>query len=369
MAGDEGDQMVASLAVGFTLGFGLLTVWEAIKQTRRSKNPRRSVYIYMIWGEIVTNCTILVLANLLFHGIVGATVPVLFFILFFWVLEIQLLMQIIINRIAILCETQETIRKLQWATFVFISAINVAVFCIFIPAHRNPPVSKLYVDINRVWDRVSKVLICLVDAGLNYYFLRIVKQRLLVQYGLMKYAPLVTFNARLMVISVLLDVLLIGLMSLPNQAVFILFHPLVYTAKLNIEMTMASLIIKLARSGRSDAYFPESHSHTNHNMPHAVAQDANPNEREIALKTFTESKIRASYSGGHEEAIDVPSGGIQRTREFQVTVHRTSNSVDETKECANGADDEVSLTRYPGHPRASVQDGRSANSGRHTAGS
>lgn len=117
MAGDEGDQMVASLAVGFTLGFGLLTVWEAIKQTRRSKNPRRSVYIYMIWyafslqmfshdnieellltafcpclnhlvleeeretnsltklcrGEIVTNCTILILANLLFHGIVGAT--------------------------------------------------------------------------------------------------------------------------------------------------------------------------------------------------------------------------------------------------------------------------------------------------------
>lgn len=32
-----------------------------------------------------------------------------------------------------------------------------------------------------------------------------------------------------------IQVLLIGLMSLPNQEVFILFHPLVYTAKLNIE--------------------------------------------------------------------------------------------------------------------------------------
>lgn len=59
---------------------------------------------------------------------------------------------------------------------------------------------------NRIWDRLSKAFICLVDAGLNYYFLRIVKQRLLNQYGLLKYAPLVTFNARLMVISVLLDV-------------------------------------------------------------------------------------------------------------------------------------------------------------------
>lgn len=76
----------------------------------------------------------------------------------------------------------------------------------FIPAHRVPPVSQTFVDINRYWDRISKVIICLIDAGLNYYFLRIVKQRLLDQYGLMKYSPLVTFNARLMFISVLLDV-------------------------------------------------------------------------------------------------------------------------------------------------------------------
>lgn len=49
MSESDSDHMVASLAVGFTLGFGLLTVWEAIKQTRRSRNPRRSAYIYMIW--------------------------------------------------------------------------------------------------------------------------------------------------------------------------------------------------------------------------------------------------------------------------------------------------------------------------------
>lgn len=63
-----------------------------------------------------------------------------------------------------------------------------------------------YVDINRYWDRISKCLICLVDAGLNWYFLRVVKQRLVEQYGLMKYEPLVNFNARLMVVSVMLDV-------------------------------------------------------------------------------------------------------------------------------------------------------------------
>lgn len=39
------DIQVSSLAAGFSIGFGLLTVWEAIKQTRRNRNPLRSVYV------------------------------------------------------------------------------------------------------------------------------------------------------------------------------------------------------------------------------------------------------------------------------------------------------------------------------------
>lgn len=69
---DGQDQSIGSLAVGFSLGFGFLTVWEAIKQTTRSKNPRRSAYIYMIWGEIAANIGILILGYLLFHDLVPA---------------------------------------------------------------------------------------------------------------------------------------------------------------------------------------------------------------------------------------------------------------------------------------------------------
>lgn len=43
------------------------------------------------------------------------------------------------------------------------------------------------------------------------------------------------------------QVLLIGLMSLPNQVVYVQFHPVTYMVKLNIEMSMASLISRLAR--------------------------------------------------------------------------------------------------------------------------
>jgi multisubunit Na+/H+ antiporter MnhE subunit len=67
------DFELAALATGFTIGFGFLTVWEAIKQTRRNRNRLRSAYIYMIWGEIVVNAAIVIIAWLFLHGKLGPT--------------------------------------------------------------------------------------------------------------------------------------------------------------------------------------------------------------------------------------------------------------------------------------------------------
>ncbi|OAL50999.1 hypothetical protein IQ07DRAFT_508713 [Pyrenochaeta sp. DS3sAY3a] len=256
------DFQLAALAAGFTLGFGFLTVWEAIKQTQRNRNPLRSAYIYMVWGEIFVNLVIGIVGWLFLNGRIGPTVPVLFFILFFWTFQIQLLMQIIINRIALIAEHRSTVRNLKWGTLVVISAINIAVFCIWIPSHTIPPVSETFVKINNIWDKISKVLILLVDAGLNWYFLRTVKIRLVQQHGLTKYQPLVGFNAKLMVLSVAMDGLLIGLMFLKNGVVYIQFHPVVYMVKLNIEMSMASLVVRLAQGRSQNDMDPEPYSST-----------------------------------------------------------------------------------------------------------
>lgn len=55
--------------------------------------------------------------------------------------------------------------------------------------------------------------------------------------------------------------MLIGLMSLPNQDVYIQFHPVTYMVKLNIEMTMADLIMKLAKTENSDMSMPSTSRH------------------------------------------------------------------------------------------------------------
>lgn len=67
------DFQLAAAAAGFTLGFGFLTVWEAIKQTLANKSPLRSVYIYMVWGEIVANLAIGILGWLFLSGKLGPT--------------------------------------------------------------------------------------------------------------------------------------------------------------------------------------------------------------------------------------------------------------------------------------------------------
>lgn len=68
----KSDTQVAALAAGFTIGFGFLTVWEALKQTSRNRNPSRSLYIFMVWGEIIANVILGILAWLFLDGTIPA---------------------------------------------------------------------------------------------------------------------------------------------------------------------------------------------------------------------------------------------------------------------------------------------------------
>lgn len=68
MASTVADFKLASTAAGFTLGFGVLCVWNAVRQTMSIRSPLRSVYIYMVWGEIAANLGIGILGWLFLDG-------------------------------------------------------------------------------------------------------------------------------------------------------------------------------------------------------------------------------------------------------------------------------------------------------------
>lgn len=98
-------------------------------------------------------------------------------------------------------------KQLKYGTAIVILAVNISVFCIWIPAKME--VNKTYERLNVVWDRIEKVIILLVDAALNYYFIRVV-QKQLIKPGLTKYRPLVRFNLWMITLSLAMDCLIIG---------------------------------------------------------------------------------------------------------------------------------------------------------------
>ncbi|KAI1346268.1 hypothetical protein F5Y01DRAFT_28614 [Xylaria sp. FL0043] len=242
--------VIASLAFGFTIGFGQLTTWTAAKQTwtaykKQGSRVLKNIYIWMIWGEIAVCLGFAIICFLRIKGIIPPSFAFFFMILTLWALQVHFLLQIIINRCGIVNHNKEFTRRLKISVAVLITAINITVYTIWIPARLQ--ISETYIHVNERWDRCEKVIYMLTDGFLNIYFIRVV-QRELVQNGLTKYRGLVHFNMFIIGFSMSMDLLIITMMSLPNTFLYMQFHPLAYIVKLNIELSMADLIGRIAKS-------------------------------------------------------------------------------------------------------------------------
>ena len=69
--------------------------------------------------------------------------------------------------------------RLKIGVAVLITAVNISVYCIWVPARLQ--ISERYVYINDRWDRCEKVIYLCVDGALNWYFIRIVQKKLVDQ--------------------------------------------------------------------------------------------------------------------------------------------------------------------------------------------
>ncbi|KFA65357.1 hypothetical protein S40285_09649 [Stachybotrys chlorohalonatus IBT 40285] len=173
----------------------------------------------MIWGEISVCLSFGIICFRHLLGVIPPSFAFYFCILTTWALQVQFLLQIIINRCAILIADYRYVFKVKWGVAALITAINISVYCIWVPARLQ--ISERYIHINEVWDRCEKGIYLLVDAALNFLFIRTVKQNL-VNNGLDKYRNLVQFNIFIIFFSLSMDVLIIAMMSLDNTFVYAL---------------------------------------------------------------------------------------------------------------------------------------------------
>jgi hypothetical protein len=127
--------------------------------------------------------------------------------------QTQLLLQIIANRVGLIMVDRRKAKLIKWVLFIIVLAVNISVYCIWIPAHMET--SPTFVSLNFVWERVEKSIFLVVDLGLNVYFLYLVRSQL-ISRGMVKYWRLFHFNCGITVLSVSMDLLLLGLLSLPH---------------------------------------------------------------------------------------------------------------------------------------------------------
>ncbi|KAH7091567.1 hypothetical protein FB567DRAFT_436690 [Paraphoma chrysanthemicola] len=304
--------------------FACSTASIAIAQTRRSRRPWSSGYIWMIWAEWASCVALALICFLHLLRVIRPNFYFYFFGLVFWTIQTQCLLQIIINRIRIILQDRRKGKRLQIATFVFWSLINISVFCIWIPARLQ--ISAKIMHINEIWDRVEKAVYLIIDAALNVFFIRTVKENL-ISNGLQKYNRLVKFNQAMIAISLLMDVLLIASMSIPNGFVFTLFHPFTYLVKLNIELSMARLIKKIALGSngpQSGRVFPSFNSSTD-----KASKITRLGEWAAKQGMVIKNAMHADSSISKPE-----SGAIKRTEEYTVSsepIELRSQKFDDSK--------------------------------------
>ncbi|KAG9199206.1 hypothetical protein G6514_008953 [Epicoccum nigrum] len=202
----------------------------------------------------------------------------------------------------------DTSRLLTVVTALAVTLINISVFVIWIPARLQ--ISNDWIHINNIWDRIEKVLYLLIDGFLNFYFMRVVRANL-VKNGLKKYKKLVLFNKYMIVISLLMDVMIIAAMWIPNG--YAIFHPLAYLVKLNIEMSMAHLIKKIAtdHSRLSDTFIVS-------NPPSSAGKKCSSQDPDQSTSSRQTISILKGVFGYERSKPTSTKNEILRTEEFRV---------------------------------------------------
>lgn len=149
--------------------------------------------------------------------------------------------------------------------------------------------------------------------------------------------------------------MLIGLMSLPNQVVYVQFHPVAYMVKLNIEMSMASLITRLAKSQDSGFSF----NSLTYSQRHRTRRNDNHGSQSpgIGPKSFHKASVQAMPSDREFHAMQDSPPGIHQRFDVDIRVDPPrSISLDGGKDddgpCLNNcykAGDEIFLMENIGH--------------------
>ncbi|KAI0457405.1 hypothetical protein F5B21DRAFT_93750 [Xylaria acuta] len=144
------DFLAASVIWGFTLGAAFFTAIQAWSQPMAiwRKSHKIQAYVLLIWGEWLSSMGLGILAWTVIVGRVFPDFLVSIIAASLWVLQIQCICGIIINRISLITANKRRINILRWSVAFILGLINISVFVIWIPAR---------LQISPTWIRINDV--------------------------------------------------------------------------------------------------------------------------------------------------------------------------------------------------------------------
>ncbi|KAI1451727.1 hypothetical protein F4805DRAFT_463494 [Annulohypoxylon moriforme] len=249
---------LSSIVAGVSICTGIFSFAKGVLQTRSicaKRNGRPNAYVVMVWIEWSVCITMGIICWLYLWGTIPPSFQFFFLLVSLWVFQTQCMIQIIISRIALLVPDRTRIIRMKWSIGIVFGLINLSVYLIWIPARLQ--INETYIHMNDIWDRIEKGIFCMIDVGLNIYFIYLVRSGL-ISNGLTKYMPLFIFNILMLTFSLSLDIILIGVMSLGQ--IYFQFHPFVYLLKLYIEMNITDLIAKIVREDNRVSYASKTYA-------------------------------------------------------------------------------------------------------------
>lgn len=113
-------------------------------------------------------------------------------------------------------------------------------------------------------------------------------------------------------------------MFLKNQVVYIQFHPVVYIVKLNIEMSMASLVVRLAQGRPENDMYPEDKFNSSSNKATHLRSDlrsGHHGQQHVHIQSIQVPKRGAKDVMDDGDSIE-SMGGIHCQTDLAVTVER-----------------------------------------------
>lgn len=125
-------------------------------------------------------------------------------------------------------------------------------------------------------------------------------------------------------------------MFLKNPLVFVQFHPVVYMVKLNIEMSMASLIVRLAQGKTEQDMDPEEFHSSTGPTSHADKISKKTRPRDDLTQSFQmTSKAMRSNNGHSRSDSNEGRGEIHCRTDLNVVVEQINMSKEEELEASS----------------------------------